>query len=155
MSFSIEPMTEADVAEALAIDLASFPGQSEAREAQLREELARPWARLRVARSERGGVLGYILFWHVLDEIHLLNVAVAPGERQKGIGRALMDHLLAYAAENAVAKIFLEVRASNVAAIALYDSLGFEHLGVRARYYTDGEDALEMLLSSSKLPEGG
>jgi ribosomal-protein-alanine N-acetyltransferase len=159
----VEPMTEADLGEVLAIDLASFPASQHAlasaagdfrerREGQLREELARPWARLRVAREggEGGGrVVGYILFWHVVDEVHLLDVAVAPGERRKGIGRALVEHMLGYVAENAAVKVLLEVRAGNEAAIALYEKLGFAHLGVRARYYDDGEDAVEMILQKS------
>lgn len=152
---NVSAMTEADLPEALAIDLASFPPSQlsagggdvrQVREAQLREELARPWAKVRVARGERGLALGYSLFWHVADEVHLLNVAVAPAERRKGIGRALMDDLLAYARANAAAKVLLEVRAGNTAAIRLYESLGFAHLGVRRRYYADGEDAVEMLL---------
>lgn len=152
---TISRMEEADVAEALEIDLASFPPSQlsagggdvrQVREAQLREELSRAWARVRVARGERGVVLGYALSWHVADEVHLLNVAVAPAARRKGIGRALMDDLLAHARATAAAKVLLEVRAANVAAIRLYESLGFAHLGVRRRYYADGEDAVEMML---------
>src|SRR5262249_51786071 len=115
------------------------------REKQLREELARAWARLRVARAPSGEVLGYVLFWHVTDEIHLLNVAVAPGERRGGIGRALVEEVIAYAKAHAAAKILLEVRASNVPAIALYKALAFTEFNVRTRYYADGEDAVEMV----------
>jgi ribosomal-protein-alanine N-acetyltransferase len=151
----ISPMTESDIEAALAIDLASFrPGEigSEredpraVREKQLREELARTWARLRVARARTGEVVGYILFWHVVDEIHLLNVAVDPRVRRRGIGRALVDDLLAHARANAVAKVLLEVRASNEAAIRLYEGLGFSRFNVRERYYSDGEDGVEMVL---------
>src|SRR5262249_10589773 len=113
----------------------------------LREELARSWARLRVARGEGGHVLGYLLFWHVTDELHVINVAVAPAERRKGIGRALVGELLSYARANAVAKILLEVRASNAAAIALCESAGFTRFNVRPRYYNDGEDAVEMIFA--------
>src|SRR5262249_54549368 len=95
----IDAMTERDIEAVLAIDLESFhrtdigaadaDGPHKARERQLREELVRTWARLRVARglgldaagaSSAAGareVLGYVLFWHVADEVHLLNVAVA------------------------------------------------------------------------------
>lgn len=161
---TIDAMNEADLAVALRIDLSAFgpsgahaglAGRDEAdveraREQQLREELARPWARLRVARGEAGTPIGYTLFWHVVDELHLLNVAVAPEFRRRGIGRALMDDLLEYASRYAVARVLLEVRASNVAAIALYESLGFETFNVRARYYSDGEDALEMVLTIAR-----
>lgn len=151
MDVAIEPMTEADLPAAIAIDAAAFAtheaGSREVRERQLREELARPWARLRVARAEGGAVVGYLLFWHVADEAHLLNVAVAPDARRKGIGRALVEHLVAYAKENAITKVLLEVRAENRAARALYEKLGFREINVRARYYADGEDAIEMMLS--------
>jgi ribosomal-protein-alanine N-acetyltransferase len=156
LSVAIEPMNEADLDAALAIDLAAFrPSELNApeddprgvREKQLHEELARPWARLRVARVDRGIVVGYSLFWHVADEVHLLNVAVAPPERRRGVGRALMHDLLEYAKQHSVARVLLEVRATNRAAIALYVSLGFVETRVRKRYYADGEDAVEMMLT--------
>ncbi|MBX3205637.1 MAG: ribosomal protein S18-alanine N-acetyltransferase [Labilithrix sp.] len=152
---TIEPMTEADLDAALAIDLASFhPGDiggerddpRASREKHLREELARSWARLRVARGRAGEVLGYILFWLVADEIHLLNVAVAPDARRRGIGRALVEDLIAFARANAAAKVLLEVRASNHAAIQLYERLGFTRFNIRRAYYGDGEDGVEMML---------
>ena len=132
-------MREADVGAVLAID-------PDAKEHQLREELVRTWARLRVDR-EAGAVVGYVLFWHVTDEIHLLNVAVAATERRRGRGRALVDTVIAYAREHAAAKVLLEVRVSNVAALALYRGLGFEEINRRKRYYDDGEDAIEMMLT--------
>lgn len=154
---TIEPMTTDDIEAALAIDLVSFhPGDigggSEkrdprpVREKQLREELDRAWARVRVARGPDRSVLGYILFWHVADEIHLLNVAVAPQARRAGIGRALVDDLLAYARAKRAAHVLLEVRASNDGAIALYEHLGFKRFNVRVRYYADDEDGIEMML---------
>jgi ribosomal-protein-alanine N-acetyltransferase len=152
-------MSEADVEAALAIDLASFPaqdlgatGQDDARasrERQLREELARTWARLRVARSGTSELLGYVLFWHVADEIHLLNVAVRPDLRRRGIGRVLVEEVVAYARSHAAAKVLLEVRASNTAALRLYERLGFVRFHVRSRYYADGEDGVEMMLETA------
>lgn len=148
-------MTERDVERALAIDFASFLPSDlehdrgdprEGRERQLREELARAWARVRVARAGDGAVVGYILFWHVADEIHLLNVAVDPSARRGGIGRALVDDLVAYAREHAAAKVILEVRASNEVAIRLYERIGFARFNVRRSYYADGEDGIEMML---------
>jgi ribosomal-protein-alanine N-acetyltransferase len=150
---TIDAMAESDLAAAIEIDLEAFvPSELGAgaedpravRERSLREELVRPWARLRTARDEAGRVLGYALFWHVVDEVHLLNVAVAIPARRRGIGRALMNDLLAYAREHEVVRILLEVRSSNTAALALYESLGFTRFNVRERYYADGEDAVEM-----------
>ncbi len=153
-SVTIDAMTESDLDAVLAIDLESFHPSDigleredprVARERSLREELARAWARLRVARGESGEVLGYILFWHVTDEIHLLNVAVAASARRHRIGTMLVEALIAYAVEHAAAKVLLEVRASNAAAIRLYEKLGFESFNVRRRYYDDGEDGVEMM----------
>lgn len=161
MLSKIDALVEADLTAAVDIDLASFVpselgvgvgvgAEAEAplivRERSLREELVRSWARLRAARDEGGAVLGYALFWHVVDELHLLNVAVAIPSRRRGIGRALMDDLIAYGRAHAAARILLEVRAGNVAAITLYEQLGFTRFNVRERYYADDEDAIEMSL---------
>ena len=132
-------MVEADIAAVLAID-------PDVREGQLREELTRAWGRLRVDRTA-SGVIGYVLFWHVTDEIHLLNVAVATSERRHGRGRALVEEVIAYARTHAAAKVLLEVRRSNEPALALYRRVGFEETNVRKRYYDDGEDAIEMMLT--------
>jgi ribosomal-protein-alanine N-acetyltransferase len=164
VSVVIEPMTERDIEAVIGIDLASFHpsdlgGRADAsnparetqlRETQLREELARTWARLFVARAPSGDVLGYVLFWHVVDEIHLLNVAVTPASRRQGIGRALVEHVIGYARSNEAARVLLEVRVSNLAAIRLYEAFGFESFNVRRQYYSDGEDGLEMMLSTHR-----
>jgi [ribosomal protein S18]-alanine N-acetyltransferase len=147
-------MTENDLEAVLAIDLESFhlsdigterDDPRPSRVQQLREELARSWARLRVARQPDGSVVGYVLFWHVADEIHLLNVAVTSTARRQRIGTALVEEVIAYAEAHAAAKILLEVRASNTAAIRLYETLRFEAFNVRCRYYNDGEDGVEMM----------
>jgi [ribosomal protein S18]-alanine N-acetyltransferase len=145
-------MKESDVPRALAIDAASFIASDlrlDTREERLRGELARSYARLRVARSHSSGeAIGYVLFWHVTDEIHLLNVAVDPQARRQGVGRALTNEVIGYARTNECAKILLEVRRGNSAAIRLYESLGFSEFNVRARYYSDGEDGVEMMLTA-------
>ena len=146
MNVVIEPMTEADLDQVLDIDVAAFREPREVREKSLREELARSWARIHVARTDGGRIVGYLLYWHVVDEAHVINVAVAPQERRHGIGRALVAHLLHHAKGSGIIKLLLEVRASNEAAIRLYESAGFTKFNVRSRYYNDGEDAVEMVL---------
>jgi ribosomal-protein-alanine N-acetyltransferase len=152
---TIDALTLVDLDAAIEIDLESFaPGELGAsaedpravRERSLREELVRTWSRLRAIRDESGAVLGYTLFWHVVDEVHLLNVAVAVRARRQGLGRALMLDLIAYARTHAVVRILLEVRASNTPALSLYDSMGFTRFNVRPRYYSDDEDAIELQL---------
>jgi [ribosomal protein S18]-alanine N-acetyltransferase len=153
VALTLDELVEEDLDAALAIDLDAFaPSEIGAerddpravRAKQLREELTRPWARVRAARED-GALVGYILYWHVADELHLLNVAVRSDRRRTGIARALMEDLFAYGRAGAAAKVLLEVRASNTPAIGLYEALGFTRLGERRGYYADGEDALEMI----------
>jgi ribosomal-protein-alanine N-acetyltransferase len=144
-------LEDRDVGVVAAIDALVFPQSQptgDARlptpEERLRDELARPWSRAWVVReSER--VVAYCLSWHVVDELHILQVASAPDERRRGFGRALVNEALAYAAAERVRLVLLEVRRSNEAAIALYRRVGFAAVHVRRAYYTDGEDAVEML----------
>jgi ribosomal-protein-alanine N-acetyltransferase len=140
MSVRIETMNEADVAAVVSID-----GPTRMSEEQVRAEILRSWARLWVAREDRT-VVAYVIAWHVADELHVLNVATREDRRRRGIARRLMDHVLAHARAVRVKHLLLEVRRSNVAAIALYRGLGFFAIGVRRRYYPDDEDAIEMVL---------
>jgi ribosomal-protein-alanine N-acetyltransferase len=140
---------ELDAVEALAAEC--FTGEP----FSAREELTRPWSLLWAAHIDEGdGPAGFLVGWHVADELHVLNVATRPQLRRRGIGRALMDAALAYAAEKHVRIMLLEVRRSNRPAIKLYRALGFTALGVRPRYYADNdEDAIEMILGMD--PETG
>jgi ribosomal-protein-alanine N-acetyltransferase len=137
----IAAMTPADVPVVAAIE-----GPTRMDEANLRDELARPWSRLWVAREEGAGVVAFVISWHVADELHVLNVATRTDRRRRGLARALMDELIAYARSHRVKHVLLEVRRSNAAAMALYRRVGFFAMGVRARYYPDDEDAVEMVL---------
>jgi ribosomal-protein-alanine N-acetyltransferase len=90
-------------------------------------------------------LVGYICVWVVGDELHINNVAVAPGMRRRGIAGALLEAALDHGRARGVRCAFLEVRASNVAAQALYRRFGFEPAGTRKRYYTHPvEDAVLM-----------
>jgi len=94
-----------------------------------------------------GKVIAYAGMWIVLDEAHITNVAVHPGHRGNGIGRAMMMEQVGRAVIMGVTKIFLEVRVSNNIARNLYYSLGFKDIGWRRKYYSDNnEDAIIMLL---------
>jgi len=139
----IDAMTDADLRAVAALD-----PSSNVEEASLREELGRSWSRMWVARERREGgeqVVGFLTAWHVADELHVLNVTTRADRRRRGIGRALMSAAMAYAREKRVKHALLEVRRSNHGALALYRSIGFFATGVRARYYPDDEDAVEMV----------
>jgi ribosomal-protein-alanine N-acetyltransferase len=140
-SVRIEPMNEADIADVLAIEAGAAMSEE-----QLRGELARTWARLWVAREDGGGVSAFLVSWHVADEIHILNVATLPERRRHGLARALLEHVIDIGRSERFRHVLLEVRRSNRGAIALYRAVGFFAMGLRTNYYTDGEDAVEMVL---------
>ncbi|MEM1349357.1 MAG: ribosomal protein S18-alanine N-acetyltransferase [Myxococcota bacterium] len=101
-----------------------------------------------------GEVVGYVVAWVVLDEVHVQNVAVHPGWQRCGVATALLESLFGQGVAHGVARALLEVRSSNSAAIELYEAVGFEVLGRRSSYYADdGQDAVVMSYSLS-LPEG-
>jgi len=81
------------------------------------------------------GVAGYVIAQDAADEGEILNLAVASARLRDGIGRALVEQVLAALAELGARQVFLEVRESNGAARALYASLQFEEVGRRSRYY--------------------
>ncbi len=105
-------------------------------------------ANLRQAQGERlEAVVGFIVFWLVHDEVHVLNIATAREERRRGIGRALMEEAADAGRGRGATLVTLEVRRSNLAAIAMYRALGYRQVGVRPNYYAEeGEDAIVMVL---------
>ena len=96
-----------------------------------------------VVRDAAGRILGFCSFWRVLDELHINNLAIAPEERGRGAGTALLQRVLQEGERLGARRATLEVRASNLAALRLYGRLGFSVGGVRPGYYTNPiEDAL-------------
>jgi [ribosomal protein S18]-alanine N-acetyltransferase len=112
-------------------------------------ELSLPFSRTIVAMVANGAsehVAGYLCRWLVADECHILNIAVHPDQRRKGIGERLMDDAVAEARRENARLVTLEVRRSNLAARSLYRKLGFEERRLRKNYYGAGEDAIVMEL---------
>ena len=90
-------------------------------------------------------LVGYLVISRYVDAWHVMNVAVAPGNRRRGIATMLLERLFEVTAGHGRRGYTLEVRVSNGEAIALYERLGFKPRGVRRGYYTDNrEDALIM-----------
>jgi ribosomal-protein-alanine N-acetyltransferase len=113
------------------------------------QELRIPFSRIVVIRPTddvEEPVVGYLCRWFVADEIHILNVAVHPAQRRRGIGAVLMQEALREARERGAEAVTLEVRRSNAGARRLYQALRFEDVGLRRDYYGRGEDALTMRL---------
>lgn len=109
---------------------------------QVAEELERPGGITWVAEDQTGGLIGFGFGWVVFDELQILQVAVSPAARGRGVGRAILAALEDHAPGADVA--FLEVRVDNEPAIRLYVAAGYRIIGRRARYYADGTDALVM-----------
>jgi ribosomal-protein-alanine N-acetyltransferase len=90
--------------------------------------------------------VGFVLFWEIYDEVHILNLAVHPRYRRKSVARALLAALFEHSRGHGFKFVTLEVRRSNQGAIDLYKSFGFRVEGVRKGYYSDNlEDALIMV----------
>jgi ribosomal-protein-alanine N-acetyltransferase len=127
------------------IETASFPTPwtPDAFEEEARRSLSSLWVLL-----EDSTVLGYICFWIVADELHLMNIAVHPEMRGRGLGNGLLDKMTAAGVAQGARSVFLEVRPSNRDARNLYRKKGFREIGRRPKYYRDtGEDAIVMALS--------
>ena len=109
-------------------------------------ELAKPSSIcLGAVDGERDELVGYLIISRYVDAWHVMNIAVAPAHRRKGIARALMERLFEVTARDARRGYTLEVRVSNAVAVGVYERLGFEARGIRRGYYTDNrEDALIM-----------
>jgi ribosomal-protein-alanine N-acetyltransferase len=109
-------------------------------------ELRNPFSTILVAgppRPRRWQTWGYLIYWLVADEMHILNLAVHPRRRRQGVARALLAAGLDQARADGAACAWLEVRPSNLPAQKLYQASGFRQVGVRPRYYDDNqEDAL-------------
>ena len=107
-------------------------------------ELAKP-SSISLGAFEGERLAGYLIVSRYVDAWHVMNLAVDPDFRRRGIARTLLEELFALTLEDGRRGYTLEVRVSNAGAIALYERLGFHSSGVRRGYYTDNrEDALIM-----------
>ena len=138
---TIAPLGPADLDDVVAVarDAFAAPWTREAFAAELSRELAMSRA-LRVD----GSLVAYVIAWALGGELEILSIATAVSAQRRGHARHLLASLLDEARARGVTRAFLEVRADNMAAIALYRSLGFRDAGRRAGYYADDTDAVLM-----------
>src|SRR5205085_1192179 len=98
--------------------------------------------------EQDGAIVGFLAASNVAGESELLNMAVKDNGKRQGIGSALVQHFIAASSAAGCARVLLEVRASNAAAIRLYEKHGFRQAGIRKNYYSNpSEDALLFSLS--------
>ncbi|MEW6349841.1 MAG: ribosomal protein S18-alanine N-acetyltransferase [Thermodesulfobacteriota bacterium] len=138
----VEPLRAGDLDEVLAIERASFatPWTQEMFLEEIRNARSRPLVFRQGAR-----MVGYLCFWEVLDEAHLLNICVHPEFRGLGHGLQILAHLEQTCRKDAIKRIILEVGRRNRVARNLYHRHGFRTVGFRKGYYQDiKDDALIM-----------
>lgn len=159
-ALSIRPMGETDLPQVLAIEQAVFPGDPWPRSAfsgQFDNPLVQSivmvldgTAQDTATGSARPKVIGYASTWLIVDEAHLMNIAVKRSFQGQGLGEFLLLNALGRTRTLGAEICTLEVRPSNVRAKSLYRNLGFHVAGRRRHYYVDnGEDAL--IMTSDKL----
>ena len=135
------------------------------------QSFAQPWKRVTIGgeltgpeslafvlkppeRAAPSDAAAYIFLRLLMDEVHIMKLAVAPEHRRQGLATYLVDRALAEAHREGGTRALLEVRPSNTAAIGLYTRLGFHRIGARKRYYgPTGEDALVMAKTSRRYHE--
>jgi ribosomal-protein-alanine N-acetyltransferase len=129
----------------MAIEKASFP--SPWSRTLFEEEIGRDFSDVIVAVEDpEEKVAGYAICWTVGEDSHLLNIAVRPDARNRGIGRSLLRECIRRGLHAGGRRIYLEVRLGNEPALSLYRREGFRFVGVRKGYYVDtGEDAIVLL----------
>ncbi len=113
------------------------------------------WVLEDISLGKTSEMIGYSLLMMIMDEAHLLNLSIAKAQQKRGLGRYLLEHMLKIAKNHKALNMFLEVRPSNISAIALYENMGFCEMAVRRGYYpadpahskTGREDAILMGLA--------
>jgi len=152
MNFSIRKMTEADVPIVAELDKISFSLPWPERSFRF-EVTDNPASRCWVAEAD-GRVVGMIVAWLFVDEVHIATLATHPDFRRQGIAQELLTHTLCYTSDEGAVSSFLEVRESNIVAQAMYRKFGYENTGRRKRYYKDNdEDAILMTLMKINVEE--
>jgi [ribosomal protein S18]-alanine N-acetyltransferase len=150
MSFEIRRMKLEDIKAVAMLDRLAFSLPWPERSFHF-EVTSNPASRCWVAESH-GQIVGVIVAWLLVDEVHIATIATHPDFRRQGIAQTLLAHVLKTGAEEGAVSSFLEVRASNLAAQAMYRKFGYEASGRRLRYYKDNdEDAILMTLENLKV----
>ena len=146
-SFRLRKMEAPDLEAVMAIESVAHPHHWSTE--LMRRELGHDWSTILLCEeldaAGKARLLGFLIFWLVHDELHVLNLATSPTERRRGVGRTLLEAAIERGRQHRCTLATLEVRRSNDPAIALYKMYGFRAVGIRPNYYVDeGEDAIIM-----------
>lgn len=143
MNLKIVPFTEAYLDDIVNIENASFTDPWS--KAAFESSSKMPLTEICLAIDESGALCGYVVFFCISPECEILNIAVSPEHRRKGIADALVSLVCERSREKNCDTLMLEVRESNISARSLYEKHGFEVVGRRKAYYTNpSEDAILM-----------
>lgn len=116
-------------------------------ETSVAETLKQHQASVFIAEEEKQ-IVGWLIFYYVLDEGEIARIAVIPSKRNAGVAGRLFEHMRKYCLESGIRTVFLEVRKSNLPARAFYQKHGFTEDGIRKQYYCDPkEDAVLMQIA--------
>lgn len=147
LALVFDSMRKEDLPEVMAIESLSF-SEPWTEEMFLHELSSDGVAQVLVARADEGSgprIVGFLCAWFVGGEFHINNLAVHPGYRRRGIASHILEEMLCRAKASGARIGYLEVRASNEAAIAIYQRYGFKTVGRRRNYYDHPrEDAIVM-----------
>jgi ribosomal-protein-alanine N-acetyltransferase len=139
----LRPMIAEDLEQVVEIEKTSMP--SPWSKELFEEELKRDRARYFVGEMD-SQVAGYMGYWEAPEEAHIINLAIAPRFRKKGLGFQMMEYCLRFAYNKGARLATLEVRESNEAALKLYEKMNFRTVAIRKKYYSDNqENAIVML----------
>jgi [ribosomal protein S18]-alanine N-acetyltransferase len=149
-AWRVRKLTYGDLPSVISIERRSFPTPWSL--AMFVLELSKP-SGICLAAEDENGLVGYLVCARYDEVWHLMNVAVTTEHRRRGVASELLDRLFEEAGSNS--RFTLEVRVSNLPAIAMYERLGFRSAGRRRSYYHDnGEDALIMWLARERAQAG-
>lgn len=138
---TIRPMERSDLDAVMVIEQASFsvPWKREHFLQEIHSHLSFPSVALC-----NGNVIGYVCPMSLFEEAQIMDIAVAPEERGRGVASLLLEQAIALSRDRGAERLVLEVRQSNLAAVGLYERFGFVRYAVRKGYYEGKEDALLM-----------
>lgn len=97
-----------------------------------------------IAKNHNNEIVGFAGLKTIFDEADIMNIVTKKSFRGNGIGSKLLENLIFYSKDNNLKKVTLEVNEHNLSAIRLYDKFGFDHIGIRKKYYNGESDAIIM-----------
>lgn len=155
LPLQIEPMTPADITQVISFEKAAYGERWSCPdyEHELHKNHLAHHFILRLSQPPPPSLIGHAGFWRLAGELHVSTIAIHPDWQGLGLGEWLLAHLIEQGQTLQATLATLEVRASNQAAISLYQKYDFQEVGRRLRYYNDGEDALILTTPELTAPD--